>query len=98
MYGWRGILTGALALIVLQVGISGQGPKSVGGVFDFANALARRFIDPTVPAIGARAQAAKAPPQGKVYPFGPPSSGTGAGGGATGGGGGGGGGGAGSGW
>lgn len=48
----RGVLMGALTLVALQVFVSNSAAYgSVGGMFDWAASAARRFLDPTVPAI-----------------------------------------------
>lgn len=75
MYGWRGIASGALALVVLSVVVTPAAASRVGGVADFVVTLARHFLDPTVPAIPERAAAAPAPSIPNT-PGAPPPSGT----------------------
>lgn len=64
MYGWRGLLTGALALIVVSVVVTPEGSTRVGGAFDAITGIARRFLDPTVPAIPERTEAPTVVPGG----------------------------------
>lgn len=49
---WRGIFTGALVLIGLEVVTSsGQAAERFGGLFTGAATLVSHLLDPTVPAI-----------------------------------------------
>lgn len=54
MRGLSGFLGGGLALIALQTVVANEGAaQRAGGLFDLAGELARRVVDPTVPAFGA---------------------------------------------
>lgn len=62
MRGWKGLLSGALALVLLQVLVSSRNAGAgVSGVFGGAANLAEKLMDPTVPAIPARTTAPKSP-------------------------------------
>ncbi len=51
MNGWRGLLAGALGLAALEVAVSSQASaERAGGIFSTLGAMARRFLDPGVPA------------------------------------------------
>jgi hypothetical protein len=54
MRGLPGFLGGGLALIALQTVVANEGAaERFGGLFDLAGELARRIVDPSVPAFGA---------------------------------------------
>jgi hypothetical protein len=57
MRGLRGLLTGALALIALETLTRNNASKRVSGLFTLPGAWAKRFLDPTVPAIPDRDRA-----------------------------------------
>lgn len=64
--GIRGVLAGALTLIALEVVVQTPAAGRVAGLFAVPGQIARRFLDPTIPAIpeirgkGSAAQAAGA--------------------------------------
>lgn len=49
--GIRGVLTGALALVALHTLVAPGASGRIAGLFSVPAAVARRFIDPTIPAI-----------------------------------------------
>lgn len=49
--GLRGLLSGALALVFLQVVVQPDASGRLAGLLGVPAAIARRFIDPTIPAI-----------------------------------------------
>ncbi len=49
--GLRGVLVGALALVALQTAVQPGASGRLASLFGVPAAVARRFIDPTVPAI-----------------------------------------------
>jgi hypothetical protein len=49
--GLRGLLTGAIALIALEVLTSERGSRYTSGLLKTPGNWAKRFLDPTVPAI-----------------------------------------------
>lgn len=57
--GWRGILTGALALVFLETVVQPGASGRVSGLVGDLSKLALRFLDPAVPAIGAAPKAAQ---------------------------------------
>lgn len=62
MRGLRGIAVGALSLIALQTLVRPGSAGRVAGLFRVPGQIARRFIDPTVPAIPRRAEDSPALP------------------------------------
>lgn len=52
--GLRGVLTGALALVALHTLVQPGASGRVAGLFGVPAQLARRWLDPTVPAIPER--------------------------------------------
>jgi hypothetical protein len=68
--GLRGVLAGALALIALQTVVQPEASGRVAGIFGLAANMARRFLDPAVPALGAASPAASSstPPAGSNPP------------------------------
>lgn len=78
--GIRGVLAGALALVTLQLLLQPFASNRIGGLAKVPGDIARRFIDPTIPAIPDRRggeegpnlrspkQAAKAGQQQDRYP------------------------------
>lgn len=49
--GIRGVLAGALTLIALQTLVQAPAAGRVAGLFQVPGQIARRFIDPSIPAI-----------------------------------------------
>lgn len=49
--GVRGVLTGALGLVALQTLVQPGASGRVAGLFGVPARVARRFLDPTIPAI-----------------------------------------------
>lgn len=65
MRGWKGILTGALALVFFETIVQPSASKRVGTGIDTLANLATRFLDPAVPAIGTPAKKPTTPQQEK---------------------------------
>lgn len=51
MRGWRGMATGALALITLQVLVQPDASRRVSGLPDHAARAVRSFLDPSIPTL-----------------------------------------------
>lgn len=51
MRGWRGVLGGILALTALEVVVTTPYADRLGAFLTWPAAAARRFLDPSVPAI-----------------------------------------------
>jgi len=49
--GWKGIGLGALGLLALETLVQEEASTRVGALFAAPGRVARRFLDPTVPAI-----------------------------------------------
>lgn len=48
--GWRGVATGALALVVLETLVQPSASTRVGSLFALPGSWASKFLDPAVPA------------------------------------------------
>jgi hypothetical protein len=67
--GWKGIATGALALIALETVLQPKASGQLSGLLSLPAAWANRFLDPSVPALHKGGGGAAPAPKGAPIPW-----------------------------